>query len=70
MIEPDGFLARFQSFEYALAFRGGRASLANYSITSGVSIYRRDALERRARRALDVRLRGGLRERDDPAESW
>jgi len=46
MIEPDGFLARFQSFEYALAFRVGRASLANYSITSGVSIYRRDALER------------------------
>ncbi len=45
MIEPDGFLARFQSFEYALAFRVGRASLANYSITSGVSIYRRDALE-------------------------
>jgi cellulose synthase/poly-beta-1,6-N-acetylglucosamine synthase-like glycosyltransferase len=45
MIEPDGFLARFQSFEYALAFRVGRASLANYSITSGVSIYRRDAIE-------------------------
>jgi cellulose synthase/poly-beta-1,6-N-acetylglucosamine synthase-like glycosyltransferase len=45
MIEPDGFLARFQAFEYALAFRVGRASLANYSITSGVSIYRRDALE-------------------------
>jgi len=45
MIEPDGFLARFQSFEYALAFRVGRASLANYSITSGVSIYRRDALQ-------------------------
>ena len=45
MIEPDGFLARFQSFEYALAFRVGRASLANFSITSGVSVYRRDALE-------------------------
>jgi cellulose synthase/poly-beta-1,6-N-acetylglucosamine synthase-like glycosyltransferase len=45
MIDPDGFLARFQAFEYALAFRVGRASLANYSITSGVSIYRRDALE-------------------------
>ena len=27
MIEPDGFLARFQSFEYALAFRVGRESL-------------------------------------------
>jgi cellulose synthase/poly-beta-1,6-N-acetylglucosamine synthase-like glycosyltransferase len=46
MIEPDGFLARFQSFEYALAFRVGRQSLADYSITSGVSLYRRDALER------------------------
>jgi hypothetical protein len=46
MIEPDGFLARFQAFEYALAFRIGRESLADYSITSGVSCYRRDALER------------------------
>ena len=45
MIEPDGFLARFQSFEYALAFRVGRESLANFSITSGVSLYRRSALE-------------------------
>ena len=44
MIDPDGYLARFQAFEYALAFRVGRASLADYSITSGVSIYRRDAL--------------------------
>jgi cellulose synthase/poly-beta-1,6-N-acetylglucosamine synthase-like glycosyltransferase len=46
MIEPDGFLARFQAFEYALAFLIGRESLADYSITSGVSVYRRDALER------------------------
>ncbi len=46
LIEPDGFLARFQSFEYALAFRVGRQSLADYSITSGVSLYRRDALVR------------------------
>ena len=46
MIEPDGFLARFQAFEYALAFRIGRESLADYSITSGVSCYRRSALER------------------------
>ena len=48
-IEPDGFLARFQSFEYALAFRAGRQSLADYSITSGVSLYRRDALARALR---------------------
>jgi cellulose synthase/poly-beta-1,6-N-acetylglucosamine synthase-like glycosyltransferase len=47
MIEPDGFLARFQSFEYALAFCVGRRSLADFSITSGcVSIYRRTALMR------------------------
>jgi cellulose synthase/poly-beta-1,6-N-acetylglucosamine synthase-like glycosyltransferase len=46
MIEPDGFLARFQAFEYALAFRIGRESLADFSITSGVSCYRRGALER------------------------
>jgi len=45
MIEPDGFLARFQSFEYALAFCVGRRSLADFSITSGcVSLYRRSAL--------------------------
>jgi cellulose synthase/poly-beta-1,6-N-acetylglucosamine synthase-like glycosyltransferase len=44
MIEPDGFLARFQSFEYALSFRVGRESLANFTITSGISIYRRNAL--------------------------
>ncbi len=49
MIEPDGFLARFQSFEYALAFRAGRQSLADYSITSGVSLYRRNALARALR---------------------
>ncbi len=54
MIEPDGFLARFQSFEYALAFRIGRESLADYSITSGVSIYRRDALETRAGRSTSI----------------
>jgi len=46
MIEPDGFLARFQAFEYAIAFRVGRESLADFSITSGVSFYRRGALAR------------------------
>jgi cellulose synthase/poly-beta-1,6-N-acetylglucosamine synthase-like glycosyltransferase len=45
-VEPDGFLARFQAFEYALAFRVGRESLADFSITSGVSFYRRSALVR------------------------
>jgi cellulose synthase/poly-beta-1,6-N-acetylglucosamine synthase-like glycosyltransferase len=46
MIEPDGFLARFQAFEYAIAFRVGRESLADFGITSGVSFYRRSALAR------------------------
>jgi cellulose synthase/poly-beta-1,6-N-acetylglucosamine synthase-like glycosyltransferase len=46
MIEPDGFLARFQAFEYALAFRVGRESLSDFSVTSGVSFYRRSALAR------------------------
>ena len=55
MIEPDGFLARFQAFEYALAFRIGRESLADYSITSGVSIYRRDALRARTRTSTRCR---------------
>jgi hypothetical protein len=45
MIETDGFLTRFQAFEYALGFRIGRSSLADFSITSGVSVYRRDALQ-------------------------
>ena len=55
MIEPDGFLARFQAFEYALAFRVGRESLADFSITSGVSFYRRSALRRAlAKHSLSV----------------
>ncbi|HEX4049945.1 MAG TPA: glycosyltransferase family 2 protein [Steroidobacteraceae bacterium] len=45
MIEPDGFLTRFQAFEYALGFRIGRRSLSDFSITSGVSLYRRSALD-------------------------
>jgi len=44
-LERDGFLSRFQSLEYALSFGAGKQSLADYSITSGVSLYRRDALE-------------------------
>jgi cellulose synthase/poly-beta-1,6-N-acetylglucosamine synthase-like glycosyltransferase len=46
VIEEDGFLGRFQAFEYAMAFGLGRRSLGDFSITSGVSIYRRDALAR------------------------
>jgi cellulose synthase/poly-beta-1,6-N-acetylglucosamine synthase-like glycosyltransferase len=44
-IERDGFFARFQALEYTLAFVVGRRSLADFGVTSGVSIYRRDALE-------------------------
>ena len=44
MIEPDGFLGRFQAFEYALAFGLGRKSLADYTVSSGICLYRRDAL--------------------------
>jgi cellulose synthase/poly-beta-1,6-N-acetylglucosamine synthase-like glycosyltransferase len=46
MIQPDGFLARFQAFEYALAFRVGRESMGDFGITSGVSFYRRSTLQR------------------------
>lgn len=45
-LERDGVLARFQALEYALAFVVGRRSMADFAVTSGVSIYRRDALER------------------------
>ena len=54
-LETDGFLSRFQTLEYALSFGAGRQSLADYSITSGVSLYRRDALEQvLARHSLSV----------------
>lgn len=45
-LERDGILARFQALEYALTFVVGRRSMADFGVTSGVSIYRRDALER------------------------
>ncbi|HLY51699.1 MAG TPA: glycosyltransferase family 2 protein, partial [Steroidobacteraceae bacterium] len=45
-LERDGLLARFQALEYALTFVVGRRSMADYAVTSGVAIYRRDALER------------------------
>ncbi|MDE2221149.1 MAG: hypothetical protein KGJ52_12310, partial [Gammaproteobacteria bacterium] len=55
VIERDGFLGRFQALEYALAFVIGRRSLADFGVTSGVSIYRRDALESAlARHSLSV----------------
>ncbi len=44
-IRKDGFLARLQGLEYCMAFSLGRMSLADHAINSGVSIYRRSALE-------------------------
>jgi cellulose synthase/poly-beta-1,6-N-acetylglucosamine synthase-like glycosyltransferase len=44
-IRPDGWLARLQAFEYWLAFSLGRKGLADHTITSGIAVYRRDALE-------------------------
>jgi len=42
----SGWLAQIQRLEYCLAFSVGRKSLANFSITSGAAVYRRDALEK------------------------
>ncbi len=44
VVREDGFLARFQALEYCLAFCLGRKSLADHSVNSGISIYRRSAL--------------------------
>lgn len=44
-VKEDGFLARFQSLEYCIGFSLGRRSLGDCSITSGVALYRRRALE-------------------------
>ncbi|HEX4619715.1 MAG TPA: glycosyltransferase family 2 protein [Steroidobacteraceae bacterium] len=44
-LDRDGILARFQTLEYALTCVVGRRSMADFCVTSGVSIYRRDALE-------------------------
>jgi cellulose synthase/poly-beta-1,6-N-acetylglucosamine synthase-like glycosyltransferase len=45
LVRGDGWLTRFQKLEYALTFGVGRKSLGDASITSGVAVYRRDALE-------------------------
>jgi cellulose synthase/poly-beta-1,6-N-acetylglucosamine synthase-like glycosyltransferase len=44
VVEPGGWLAACQALEYELSGGLGRKSLADYSTTSGVSVYRRDAL--------------------------
>jgi len=65
-MERDGFLARFQALEYTLAFVVGRRSLADFGVTSGVSIYRRDALEH-ALGSIHCPSMPRSRERGDPA---
>ena len=42
----NSLLARIQRLEYWLAFSIGRKSLADFSITSGVAVYRAEALRR------------------------
>jgi cellulose synthase/poly-beta-1,6-N-acetylglucosamine synthase-like glycosyltransferase len=44
LIEQDSWLSACQAFEYELSGGLGRKSLADCSTTSGVSVYRRDAL--------------------------
>ena len=45
-VRGAGVLSTLQGFEYALSLLVGRKSLADFSINSGVAIYRRTALER------------------------
>jgi cellulose synthase/poly-beta-1,6-N-acetylglucosamine synthase-like glycosyltransferase len=45
-VRGDTLLCTLQEFEYSLALLMGRKSLADFSISSGVAIYRRSSLER------------------------
>lgn len=44
-IKEDGLLARFQALEYCMSCSLGRSSLGEHSLNSGVSLYRRAALQ-------------------------
>jgi cellulose synthase/poly-beta-1,6-N-acetylglucosamine synthase-like glycosyltransferase len=44
-VRHEGWLTRIQALEYWLAFTLGRKSLADFSVTSGIAVYRRDALQ-------------------------
>jgi cellulose synthase/poly-beta-1,6-N-acetylglucosamine synthase-like glycosyltransferase len=46
VVRPDGLWADFQYLEYSMALEIGRKGLGDHALTSGASIYRRDALER------------------------
>lgn len=43
-IRRSRLLTRFQQLEYSLSFSIGRKALADFTITSGIAVYRRDAL--------------------------
>jgi cellulose synthase/poly-beta-1,6-N-acetylglucosamine synthase-like glycosyltransferase len=45
-VRDEGLLTRLQELEYAMSFSLGRKSLRDRSITSGIAVYRRDALAR------------------------
>jgi cellulose synthase/poly-beta-1,6-N-acetylglucosamine synthase-like glycosyltransferase len=45
-IRDENYLARFQQLEFFLSFTLGRYSLGDHCITSGIAVYRRDALVR------------------------
>jgi cellulose synthase/poly-beta-1,6-N-acetylglucosamine synthase-like glycosyltransferase len=54
-VRRQGWLSRFQRLEYVLAFALGRKSLRDFSITSGIALYRRASLEQMlARHSLSV----------------
>jgi cellulose synthase/poly-beta-1,6-N-acetylglucosamine synthase-like glycosyltransferase len=46
LVRAGGMLGRLQRLEYALSFSLGRKSLADFTVTPGIAVYRRDALER------------------------
>lgn len=46
VIERENAFTALQDLEYALSFGVGRKSLGDFSVTSGIALYRRDALER------------------------
>jgi len=46
LVRADGWWADFQYVEYSIALEIGRKGLGDHALTSGASIYRRDALEK------------------------
>lgn len=45
-VRGNDVLSRLQRLEYGLSFSLGRKSLGDFTVTSGIAVYRRDALER------------------------